>query len=263
MAEISESRASAPIVAMIGDAPHAWIMVHALRARFGDFPVLVEEAEPASVFWARRRRRLGVVTMLGQRLAPLATRLTKRGVRKRMAELLSQPGVSTAPLPESETIRVPSVNSEEAISAIETAGAQIVFLCSTRIMTKATLKRLGRPVINYHSGINPAYRGMHGGYHAMARGEVQNFGSTLHHVDASVDGGKIIATKRCKPVKGDNFHTYVTLMAVESRETVCDAVAALLRGETPVVAEADLPSRLWYGPTLWSYVWTGLTRGVW
>ena len=27
------------LVALVGDAPHAWTMVNALRKRFGDFPV--------------------------------------------------------------------------------------------------------------------------------------------------------------------------------------------------------------------------------
>ena len=54
------------LVALVGDAPHAWTMVNALRKRFGDFPVIVERGEPASVFWARRRKKLGVAwRMLG------------------------------------------------------------------------------------------------------------------------------------------------------------------------------------------------------
>ena len=47
------------LIALVGDAPHAWTMVNALRKKFSNFPVIVERGEPASAFWARRKKKLG------------------------------------------------------------------------------------------------------------------------------------------------------------------------------------------------------------
>jgi len=57
------------LVALIGDAHHSWTMVNALRRHLGDFPVVVEQGEPASVFWARRRKKLGQLTVLSMQAA--------------------------------------------------------------------------------------------------------------------------------------------------------------------------------------------------
>jgi hypothetical protein len=60
---------SSGLIALVGDAPHAWTMVNALRKRFGDFPVIVERGEPASAFWARRKKKLGAAAVASMKAA--------------------------------------------------------------------------------------------------------------------------------------------------------------------------------------------------
>ncbi len=36
-----------PLIALTSGGPHAWIMINALRAQFGDFPIILEDEEPA------------------------------------------------------------------------------------------------------------------------------------------------------------------------------------------------------------------------
>lgn len=62
------------LIALVGDAPHAWTMVNALRKRFGDFLVIVERGEPASPFWARRKKKLGVGGVYSMKAAQLAAK---------------------------------------------------------------------------------------------------------------------------------------------------------------------------------------------
>ena len=75
------------LIALIGDAPHAWTMVNALRKRFGDFPVIVERGEPASAFWERRKKKLGAGAVYSMKAAQLAAKVTKPLSRERLAEL--------------------------------------------------------------------------------------------------------------------------------------------------------------------------------
>src|SRR5579871_4354378 len=65
------------LLALIGDAPHAWTMVNALRARFSNFPVVVERGEPASLFWARRKKKLGAAAVLSQKAVMGMAKATK------------------------------------------------------------------------------------------------------------------------------------------------------------------------------------------
>ena len=58
------------------------------------------------------------------------------------------------------------------------------------------------PVLNYHAGITPKYRGMNGGYWALATGDAGNFGATVHLVDAGVDTGGVLHQVRGRPGTG-------------------------------------------------------------
>jgi hypothetical protein len=118
------------------------------------------------------------------------------------------------------------------------------------------------PALNNHAGITPKYRGMNGGYWALATGDAENFGTTVHLVDAGVDTGAVLHQVRGKPGRGDNIALYALRLAAMSREICVKGVEDTLEGRfTPVTP--DLPSKQWYHPTIWFYLWTGLTRGVW
>ena len=52
---------AAKIVALTSGGPHSWIMINALQERFGRFPVLLEDGEPQSKLWRRRRKMLGLL----------------------------------------------------------------------------------------------------------------------------------------------------------------------------------------------------------
>ena len=132
----------------------------------------------------------------------------------------------------------------------------------TGMLRKPLLEALACPVVNYHSGVNPAYRGINGGYFALANGEPQNFGVTLHLVDLGVDTGPILATNRIEVSNGDNLQTYMTLMAARSQDLVVETMERVLAGDLSPVAN-DLASAQYYAPTLGQYLANGLKRSVW
>jgi hypothetical protein len=61
---------------------------------------------------------------------------------------------------------------------------------------------------------------------------------------------------------GNNIMSYPYYMAAMARPFAVRAVEDALSGRLQP-RKSDLPSRQWFHPTLWGYLWTGLTRRVW
>ena len=249
------------LIALIGDAPHAWTMVNALRRRFGDFPVIVETGEPASAFWARRRTKRGARAVYSMKVAQLAAKITKPLSRQRLASLRAE--CDATPVRGDWRIDVASLNSDEALAAIGSLKPRAVFVASTGMLRGPLLETCACPVVNYHSGVNPAYRGINGGYFALANGEPEHFGVTLHLVDLGVDTGPILATNRIPVAANDNQQTYMTLMAARSQALVSDTMGQVLAGDASPLPPSTLPSNQYYAPTLGQYLANGIRRGVW
>ncbi len=252
---------SSGLVALVGDAPHAWTMVNALRKRLGDFPVVVERGEPASAFWARRRKKLGAGVVYSMKAVQLAAKITKPLSRARLSEL--QAACDATPVPNHLRINVGNLNDADTRAKIRALEPKAVFVASTGMLRKPLLEACACPVVNYHSGVNPAYRGINGGYFALANGEPEHFGVTLHLVDLGVDTGPILATNRIPVAANDNLQTYMTLMAARSQDLVVETMARVLAGDANPLPPSKLPSNQYYAPTLGQYLANGLARGVW
>ncbi|TIV10198.1 MAG: formyl transferase, partial [Mesorhizobium sp.] len=125
-----------------------------------------------------------------------------------------------------------------------------------------TLAKMPCPVLNYHAGIAPKYRGMNGGYWALASGDQGNFGTTVHLVDAGVDTGGVLKQARGKPKTGDTIASYALRQAAFSRDICVEAIGNVLAGRLETI-DPGLPSKQWYHPTIWFYLWIGLTKRVW
>jgi methionyl-tRNA formyltransferase len=137
-----------------------------------------------------------------------------------------------------------------------------VLVVGTRIISPTVLSSVGAPFINYHDGITPKYRGIHGGYWANAQGDLAKLGVTVHLVDPGIDTGDVLYQARLEPPAKDNYATFPYLQLVAAlpllQRAAQDAIAGSLAPQ-----KADLPSLLWSHPTLWDYVATGLERGAW
>lgn len=251
-----------PLVAMTAGGPHAWIMINALRDRFGDFPIILEQGESQTEFWNRRKRLLGGLKVASMKAARVPIRLKKGGSRKVLQDMIESEQLKPY-LPDGiAPIEVETVNDDTTRSLLRSLAPKVVFVVSTRMIGAKTLNCVGAPFINYHSGINPAYRGMYGGYFALAKGDRENFGATVHLVDRGVDTGDILYQSRVESSPADNFHTYVWRLAAGSREIVIQAVQDALNDDLKPY-RVDLPSKQYFSPTLGGYLWTGLIRGVW
>lgn len=250
------------IIVVTEGGPHIWAIVNALADRFGKVTVILEAPESKKALLMRRARKQGWVSTAGQLGTMVLIRLGKRFFADRAERIVAEAGLETAPRPGQAIVEVPSANSPEFLVAIERLNPAVVLLAGCRLLSKQTLAAIPCPVLNYHAGITPKYRGMNGGYWALATGDAGNFGATVHLVDAGVDTGGVLHQVRGRPGKGDNIALYALRLAALSRE-ICvggveDALEGRLAPKTP-----DMPSKQWYHPTIWFYLWTGLTKGVW
>jgi folate-dependent phosphoribosylglycinamide formyltransferase PurN len=250
------------IVVVTAGGPHVWAIVNAIRDRLGAITVVLEEPESKRRLLMRRARKLGWMSVAGQLGTMVFTRLRKLFLSSRDQRSLVRDGMEMEPRSDQRVVNVVSADSPELVEAIRQMQAEVVLLAGCRLLSNATLAAIHCPVINYHAGITPKYRGMNGGYWALASGDAENFGSTVHLVDAGVDTGAVLYQARGRPETGDNLMLYPLRLAALSREICVSAIEDALT-ERLRPTETGLPSRQWYHPPIWSYLWTGLTKDVW
>jgi phosphoribosylglycinamide formyltransferase 1 len=88
--------------------------------------------------------------------------------------------------------RVPSVNSNVGRALLRKLAPYVLLVIGTRIIGNETLHALDAPFINYHAGITPKYRGVHGAYWACVEGDTEHCGVSVHLVDTGIDTGPVL-----------------------------------------------------------------------
>jgi folate-dependent phosphoribosylglycinamide formyltransferase PurN len=243
-------------------SPQSWIVVNALVRRFGPVTIIAEERESKATLIRNRMRRQGVITVLGQIGFVLFQKLLARRAIPRIAELVAEHHLEPEANAACQVLPVSSVNSMACRAALAMLKPDVVLVIGTRIIGKTTLQGITAPVINFHSGINPKYRGQAGGYWALASGDPDNAGVTVHLVDEGVDTGAVLYQDRFTATSKDNFMTYFYIQAAIARPLVIKAIEDALAGRLQPT-KVHLPSQQFYHPTLWFYLRTAWTRGVW
>ena len=83
----------------------------------------------------------------------------------------------------------------EIASRLDSLGVDLVCLAGyMRIIGEVLLKRYSGRIINIHPSLLPAFKGAHAVEQAVEYG-VKVYGITIHWVDESLDGGRIIAQR--------------------------------------------------------------------
>lgn len=249
------------IVLLASDGLSTRAMYHGLREEFDIIEVILERKPSAIKMLRHRARKLGIAQTLGQMAFILYSWLLGRGSRPRIEQLLRRHGLSDAPIPTQMITHVASANDRGVVNRLRQLAPQAVVVNGTRILSKKLLAAMDAPFINTHMGITPAYRGVHGGYWALANDDLAHCGVTVHVVDAGVDTGGILYQALIKPEGNDNFATYPILQLAQGiplmRAALHDVAAGRLcpRG-------SEGPSQQWYHPTLLGYWKARLRRGV-
>ena len=250
-------------VAVLGrDGESTRILVNALAAAHEVGPVVLEGAEARLPFLRRRARRLGWPRVVGElAFRVLAMPLLRRRSRARRAELVRAHGLDPRPLDEARVRRVASVNDRETVELLRAAAPEAVVLAGPRIVSAEVLRSVPAPFVNVHAGITPLYRGVHGGYWALASGDRGNCGVTVHLVDEGVDTGGILGQARVDPGPHDDFSTYPLLQLAAGLPLLLEVLPAVAAGQARTLPPPLGESRLWTHPTLREYV-RGRLRGV-
>jgi folate-dependent phosphoribosylglycinamide formyltransferase PurN len=226
--------------------------------------IIIEDPPSRSRMARRRAKRVGWIAVIGQiLLVVLALPALRRLGQSRIDEIVATAGLSTAVA--TGRHRVTSINDAATVGLIRSLDPAVVVVNGTRIIAGTVLDTISCPVINTHAGITPRYRGVHGGYWALAEGHRDLVGTTVHLVDPGIDTGGVLARAYFSPERDDSIATLPYLHLVAGLPLLGAEVSAVLDGRKPTPLIEDIPpegSRLYLHPTLWGYLYRRIVRKV-
>jgi folate-dependent phosphoribosylglycinamide formyltransferase PurN len=251
------------VVLLAGPGYSTDIVANYLASRVSDLVVVVENPQPRMEMARRRARRIGWLSVVGQVLFIIILQpvLRRLGARRREA-IFRAASVDATHRPPSH--RVPSVNDDEAVALLASLRPDVVVVHGTRIIAARVLKSAGCPVINMHAGITLRYRGVHGGYWALAEQHPEWVGTTVHLVDPGIDTGGILAQSTFEVSGEDTFATYPDLHLVHGLPLLGAQVDKVTAGTSLETLQTSVApgSGFYYHPTIWGYLWLRLRGGV-
>ncbi|QDA59333.1 formyl transferase [Hymenobacter jejuensis] len=243
------------IVILAGPGESTDILFHALDREFGVHRIIVETPVSQKQLLKRRLEKLGWPTVAGQVLFKLLIAKQLEGSSKRRLQAIKQQQqLDSRPLPEDRVVRVSSVNAPECIEQLQQLQPDVIVVNGTRIISKKVLNSVPCKFINTHAGITPLYRGVHGGYWALANNDRAHCGVSVHLVDPGIDTGAIIAQALIDPTPEDNFVTYPLLQLAAGLPLLKQAIRDALQGTLMLKPAPEGQSRLWSHPTLQEYL---------
>lgn len=218
--------------------------------------IVIEKTIPRIKQFQRRIKLIGLWKALGQVFFMLGVfPFLKRSSQKRKKEILDNLNLELKAFPKEKIKYVDKLSSQEARTLLEELNPGLLLVNGTRIISKKTLDSVSAPFINIHTGITPAFRGVHGGYWAIAKGKKELFGTTIHYVDAGVDTGGIIEQVFAVPGNNDNFYTYPYLQYASVLPTLKKVVQSFAEGNKPQIKPAvTTESSLWFHPTIFQWM---------
>lgn len=115
----------------------------------------------------------------------------------------------------------------EIVRRLDEKGIDLVCLAGyMRILSDELLGAYGGRIVNVHPSLLPAFKGAHAIEQALEYG-VKIFGVTIHWVDATLDGGRIIA-QRAFPYEGSDLEELVRLVHAAEHPLYVETVKRLL-----------------------------------
>lgn len=116
----------------------------------------------------------------------------------------------------------------EIVRRCRAAGVELICLAGyMRIVGDTLLDAYRGRIINLHPSLLPSFKGAHAIEQALAFG-VKVYGATIHYVDESLDGGRIIA-QRAVPYEGDDIGELTAAIHAIEHELYIDTINKLLK----------------------------------
>lgn len=215
--------------------------------------VILEDSPSALGMIRGRLKNLGVAKVFGQLLFMAFNKLLNKASAARIRELMNEYRISDAPIAHGILSKVDSINSTRTVELLTASAPDVVIVNGTRIISERILSAIRCPVINTHMGITPRYRGVHGGYWALANRDRENCGVTVHLVDCGIDTGGVLYQDIITPDRHDNFNTY-PIHQLAKAIPLLKAALSDVRNNRLEVRPGVLPSSLWSHPTIFEYI---------
>lgn len=253
---------NAKVILMTSGGLNPQIMINALARQFPKLHVIQENYETKREIYRRRVRKLGRLTALGQLATMSLSRFGKNLAIRRTEEILEEYKLWAGESKGVPVTRVETLNSKDTQALIQRLQPDVVFLISCRPLSRGTLAAIRCPLLNFHAGINPTYRGQMGGYWSRVERDEENFGATVHLVDIGIDTGDTLYEVRVKPSRRDTISTYPLLLTAAGTGIAAQAIEDAINGTLQPRRPAGR-SELRFPPPVWTYLRHGLTRGIW
>mgnify|MGYP003294330982 CR=1 FL=1 len=250
------------IVVLGGHGEFTNAVYHCISQRYAIDKVILEGNVSRFRMLKRRCKKIGLIKVIGQIFFKLySDGIMKPASASRIQQILHENCIDTSAIPQEKIHEVNSANSAECIQALKEISPDLVLVIGTRILSEELLTSVDSVFINMHMGITPLYRGVHGGYWALADGDPEHCGVTVHMVDKGIDTGEIISQALISPTSSDNFVTYPYLQLIEGLKLFADAIEAFGNNRL-FTQETNLMSKLRTHPTIGQYIKNYLLRGI-
>ncbi len=145
-------------------------------------------------------------------------------------------GIPARPLiPKKFRTKLDGDDARAYAEAFREAGVELICLAGfMRIVKAPLLEAFPGRILNIHPSLLPSFPGLEAQRQAWEHG-VKFSGCTVHYVDASLDGGPIIA-QRVVPVQdNDTTETLAERILAEEHQLYAEAVGKVLSGRYRVV----------------------------
>ena len=224
--------------------------------------VITEKPMRGAALAKKRAKKIGWFKVFGQILfSVIVVRILRISSKKRKVSIFEKYLFDETAIPSNKKLHFTSVNDEDCIAALTQLNPDIVIVNGTRIISKKVLESISAVFINMHAGITPKYRGVHGGYWAVAKNDIANCGVTVHLVDKGIDTGSILYQTVIPLSPKDNFYTYPFLQFGEGLPLMLKAVQDAAIEKIKPVKPTSTESFLWTHPTIWQYLYLRIFKG--
>lgn len=244
---------------LVGNGSSSKFMYNALSSEFNVVGILIDEAVSSNIMIKRRVKRLGYCTVLGQLFFIAFTKVLSRYLSRNVSDICTELKLIGDDFPQGKIIFKGNLNSPESVSIIQSSCVDVVVVNGTRILSADVINSLDADFINTHVGITPKYRGVHGGYWALANGDEP--GVTVHLIDTGIDTGGVLFQGHIEVNNNDNFLTY-------PYKQLAIAIPLMIRAinnsysNSNEVHKSTGKSKLWYHPTICQYIYNYMKKGV-
>ncbi|MEG1847972.1 MAG: formyl transferase [Lachnospiraceae bacterium] len=241
------------IVILAAKGEKANILYHTLAERYDVCKVFLEESVPKRQLLMRRIHKMGIRKVMGQILFKVVVvKKLERTSQRRIARIKEQYAMNNSKIPSDCIEEVSNINDASCIAHLQEMHPDLIIVNGTRILSKEILQAVKVPFLNMHAGITPLYRGVHGGYWALAEQDKEHCGVTVHLIDEGIDTGSVLYQSIITITEEDNFVTYPYLQFALGLQ---DMIRAIEDAEQKVLhpIQVDLPSKFRTHPTLAQY----------